>query len=51
MHQSKRNKVWSSFQYGFGRTLGAAFANFLIRKPVLVISILLVVPIIWILFR
>lgn len=36
----RRNKVWGSFQHGFGRTLGSYAANLLIKNPILLLVLL-----------
>ncbi len=33
----QRNKVWGSFQHGFGRRLGSHAANLLIKNPILLL--------------
>jgi len=43
MYRKKPNKVWSSFQHGFGRTLGAFAANMLIKNPGVAVLLLVVV--------
>ena len=35
IYRRRKNKVWSSFQHGFGRTLGAYSANLLLKNPLL----------------